>query len=152
MSTVSARPDDEPDPAPHISDPPDLVIEGMHVPALRALVARYFDRALPVRERQNAAFALVGSIDWLLRNAPIPPAGSDTGQSVAGGSGSRVGAADGAATRSALEAGPDAVDAGPGVEAADPLAEFERRHAPALAGINARLDALLAHLGVTLRD
>ena len=48
------------------------------------------------------------------------PARFDTGPSGAGGAGSRVDVVDGVATRSALEAVPDALDAGPVAEGAEP--------------------------------
>jgi hypothetical protein len=51
------------------------------------------------------------------------PARFDTGPSGAGGAGSRVGSADGVATRSALDAVPDALDDRPVAEGAEPAAD-----------------------------
>lgn len=57
-----------------------------------------------------------------------PGARSDTGQSFAGGAGSRVDGVDHVVTRSALEAVPDAQDAQPVAEGAQPAAEDAPTH------------------------
>ncbi|GAY09835.1 hypothetical protein TOK_4190 [Pseudonocardia sp. N23] len=81
------------------------MIPAHHLALLRELVERAGGAYVPAEERACAAFELVGAMRYLLRTQTpgfIPvPARLD-----GDGSGSRVGEADGAATRSALEAGP----------------------------------------------